>query len=193
MRRLLALLFVALPLAACASSEPGPTLPTLTFANLKPLHIDASKLEIKNDFQPPLGYPHVESSAPIAPADALNTWATQRLQPTGDSPGTLRFTILDGSLTEQKLKTKGGIVGAFENQQAFKYKAVAEARVELLGAPGTTRVVSTARAERTTTVAEDATLNQRDQALFDLVEKLMKDFNQQMEASIRQYFSGHMR
>lgn len=191
MRRLFALLLVALPLAACASSEPGPQLPDMTFENLQPLDIAAGKLQIKDDYHPPLQSPHVESEAPVSPATALRRWAKQRLHPAG-GPGTLEFTITDASLTETPLKTEGGIVGAFKNQQAYRYKAVAEAKVELVGAPGTTRVISTARAERSTTVSEDATLNDRDRALYDLVEKLMRDFNGEMEQSIRQYFTGYL-
>lgn len=192
MKRLLALLLAALPLAACTTADPGQMLPEITFEHMQPLRIEAETLDVENAYHPPAERPHIEAEAPVAPAKALLTWADDRLHPAGGQ-GRLRFTVIEGSLVEQELAVEKGLTGAFKNQPAYRYVAVAEAQLELLDAPGTSRLVATAKAERTTTVSEDATLNERDRALFDLVEQLMRDFNRQMEDSIKRYFTDYLR
>lgn len=192
MRRLFALLLAALPLAACSTADPGQMLPEITYEHMEPLRIEAEALDIENAYHPPAERPHLEAEAPVAPAQALLTWADDRLHPTG-GPGSLKFTVIEGSLVEKALTVDKGFTGAFKNQPAFRYIAVAEAQLELVNAPGTARLVATAKAERSVTVSEDATLNERDRALFDLVEQLMRDFNRQMEDSIKRYFADYMR
>lgn len=192
MRRVFALLFAALPLAACSTADPSQTLPEITFEHMAPLRIEAATLEIDNAYRPPMDRAHIEGEAPVAPAEALVTWAKDRLHPTG-SPGTLRFVVQEGSLVEQELTVEKGVRGAFKNQPAYRYTAVVEGQLELLNAPGISRIATVAKAERSTSVREDATLNERDRALFDLVEKLMADFNRQMEAGLQRYFANYMR
>jgi len=46
-----------------------------------------------------------------------------------------------------------------------------------------------ARATRTHTVAEGATLNERDKVLFGLSEGLIRDIDTQMESLVRTYLS----
>lgn len=192
MRRLLALLIVALQLTACSTPDPAQTLPALTFEHLAPIRIEAQSLQVDRSYRPPLDQSHVEATAPVSPAEALATWAEDRIQAVGGS-GMLRFNIIEGSLVEEPLSVEKGLMDVFKNQQAFRYTVVVEGELELAGAPGIRRIAAAARAERSTTVPEDATLNERDRALFELVEKVMAAYDRQMEDSVRRYFGNYLR
>ena len=52
---------------------------------------------------------------------------------------------------------------------------------------GVRKAYATARVGNTLTVREDATVNEREQAWFNLTETLMKDFNREMESNIRKH------
>jgi EAL domain-containing protein (putative c-di-GMP-specific phosphodiesterase class I) len=52
---------------------------------------------------------------------------------------------------------------------------------------------STARVTRSRTVLEDTSLAQREQIWFEITEALMKDFDREIEANIRQYMAPYIR
>jgi len=114
-----------------------------------------------------------------------------RLKAAG-SQGSARFTIIDASITETKLKMDSGITGALTKQQAFRYDATVEGSVEVMDSRGFRKGFASARARRSRTVREDATLNERDRIWFALVEDLMQDFNAEIEKNIRQHLSGQL-
>ena len=53
---------------------------------------------------------------PISPERMARQWALDRLQPLRAGTAVARYTILDARVVESKLKTEGGIKGAFTDQ-----------------------------------------------------------------------------
>ena len=177
-------------LAGCETQVPSQRLPDLTFAHLPPLNLAVQRIETASRFVPSLRAPNVEHAFPVPPARALETWASQRLKAAGGG-AQARFTILDAAVTETKLPRDTSTRGYFTKQQSERYDARVEATVEIQD--GTRRGTATAISSRWTTVGEDVSLNERERIKFNLVEGLMKDFDAEIEKSIRQHLANWLR
>lgn len=178
----------ALLLAGCAMTPPAQILPELTYVHLRPINLAVWTLEIVSDYSPTMASPNVEQRMPTSPDKALRRWATDRLVIAGGADYA-RLTILDASVVEKRLQTESGLKGMFINQQSERYQANLEVKLEIFGAGGAPRGFATAEATRSITIAEDASLNQRKQVWFNLIEALMNDFNKEFENNIREYLA----
>ncbi|MCP5366242.1 MAG: hypothetical protein H6907_09190 [Hyphomicrobiales bacterium] len=187
---LLTVLFV-FGLAACAS-QPEQKLPELTFTHLTPINLAVTRIDTVNAYAPPAGKPHVEHQVPVAPATAVTRWAADRLRAVG-ARGTGKLTIVEASLVEDPLKVDKGLKGAFKKEQSERYTATIEAILELESDGGAQRGNATARVTHSTTVREDASLYDRERVQFELVEKLMVQFDVEMEKNIRAHLVNWMR
>jgi len=169
---------------ACETAPPAPVYPDITFNHLPTINLAVSSVSVQQTYTAPLTDPNIEHSMPGAPLDAAARWVTDRVRATGNN-GTATFTLKEMSVKEVPLEKKTGVVGAFTTDQSERYDAVIEATVSITDPSRNAKGSAVARAERSITVAEDATLNERDQVLFGLAEKLMADFNAELERNIR--------
>lgn len=191
LRRVAALLIVAFAVASCAT-QPPPQFPELRFTHLPPITIGVAKIQIVDARNAASSGNHVEARMPRSPADAVRNWAQDRLQANGVS-GVAIFTIEDASVVETNLKTTGGIKGAFTNDQAERYDGRIRATLRLENVPRVTQAYADAAVEHSQTIAENATINDREQVWFDLTEALMKAFDPAMSTSIRQHLADYVR
>ena len=176
-------------LAGCEATVPSPAFPDLTFEHLGPIKLNVGSVEIISSYKPPLSAPNVEHLFPTPPGDALGRWAADRLIATG-SASRARFVILDASVVETALKKEKGLTGAFTKDQSERYDAVLEATLEIFDDSGASKGFANARANRSVTVSEDATVNDRAQAWFSLNEALMRDINAELEKNISLYLGN---
>jgi len=181
------LCFVGLALAGCQTT-PDPMLPEITFQHLPPIKLNVARIEVVDGVKEPLAAPHVGHRFPTPPRTGLHTWARDRLQAAGTA-GVARFVIIDADVTENRLKLKKGLKGAFTDEQSHRYDAKVSARLEVTGVANLRMAEARAGAERSQTIAESATVNQRERLWFDMVDGLMGDFNAAMEANIRKHLS----
>ena len=184
-------LIAVVGVTACAT-EPAPKFPELTFKHLPPIVLGVSEIRVINNFKPNTGRTHVENRMPVAPATALTAWARDRLQANGVS-GTAIFTIDDASVVEVPLPRTTGLTGAFTKDQAQRYEVRVRAMLQLEGVPRVTQAFAESIITRSQTVREDASLNERNQILFDLTEAVMRDFDPAMTASIQQHLGAFTR
>ena len=173
-------------LAGCAMTPPTQTLPELTYAHLQPILLRAGTLDIVSDYKPTIAAPNVEHKMATSPDKALRRWAADRLDLAG-GPDYARLSIIDASVVETRLATQGGLKGAFISEQAERYQANLKVKLEIIGPGNVPRGFATTEASRSITVSEDASLNQREQVWFNLVEALMNDFNSEFEKNIAAY------
>lgn len=186
MRRLVFVILVSTGLAACASPV-APQFPELTYTHLPTITLGVARIEVVDMTTQGAGK-HVEDRMPVAPKRALQNWARDRLKAGGVS-GVAKFIIEDASVTETDLKRSSGLKGVFTTEQAERYLAKVHVSIKLEGVPRVSQAYAESSVERTQTVGEDATINVRDQAMFDLTEAVMKDFDPLMAASIRQHLA----
>lgn len=186
------LLIVAGILTGCTTAPELPKFPELTYAYLGTMTFDAAEIEIVDEYKPPLQAPNIEHKVPQPPGLAMRRWAIDRLAATGNPDRRAVFTIQQAALTEVPLERTTGLRGLVTTDQTEKYELTLAARFEIF--EGRQRVgIATASITRAQTVAEDATLNDRDQILFKMVEQAMLDFNKEMETSINRFLGRFMR
>ena len=179
-------------LAACQSSPPPARLADITFSHLQPFALDVAAIDYVERFQPPDDPTHVEDRFPISPAAAARRWVEDRLRAVGTAR-TARVTLLDASATLQPLAAEGGIAGLFTNEQEKRYDVALDMLVEIVGPDG--RYVEAhvrASAEGSTTVAENATVEQRDTALYRVTEDAVQALDRELDAGIRRHLADYL-
>ncbi len=185
------MLIAAVALAGCQTPA-EPEQPQLTFGHLPKINLSVTDIQIVNNSAQSVQAPHVAHRFPVPPVQALIRWAEDRLQSAGGA-GTAKFTILKAYAVETKLKTDENLTGLFKKEISEKYDATAEASLEIFDAQGVRRAIVIAGSDWTRTIREDATLAERKQIWFEIVEKLMERFNTEMEKSVRNHMSAHLR
>jgi len=178
--------------AGCATPDPTPRFAELTFTGRPPIVLDAATIETVDEYRMPLADPHIEHRAPLAPGAAAERWARDVLQ-AGGNAGRAVFRVTTGSLVASPLQTTGGLRGWFTVDQAERYDAVIEGRLDLFGADGRRLGDAQAQATRFQTIAENASLNDRQRLWYALVEATAVDFAAAMEAAIRRELAVYLR
>ncbi|MEM7225180.1 MAG: hypothetical protein AAF495_19535 [Pseudomonadota bacterium] len=182
---------ICLGLTACQIDPPETSFPELTFDHLPPLRFDVAKVEIEQAYHPSVEPPHVELRMPLPPATAAARWARDRLVAAG-SAGRLVFTVREAPVIEQPLEKTGGLPGLWTVEPSERYDARLVLTMTLYNAYGGQEASATVTATRSATVPEDASLNQREAVWFALVEKLMRDSDDELEETLRRYFGSHL-
>lgn len=183
----------ALALAACAQQVERAAFPDLSYGHLGAMRLDVARIEIVDNVRMPLRDPHVEHRAPVAPGAAAVRWVRDRLAATGASTRRAVFTIERGDIVETVLERTKGVRGVFTTDQSERYDANLKVRLEIFDAAGRRLAEVEGSAERNRTVPEDITLNDREKVWFEMVEALMRDFNQEMEAGIGRFMTAYLR
>ncbi len=194
MKIIFSVLVTGLLAGGCQTPAQTRTFADITFAHLQPLNIDVAKVEVENVYKAGAEPNHVEDRFPVSPAKALERWVIDRLKPVGGpDSGTLRLVITDAGVVETELAKDTSTKGVFTKQQSHRYDLQAGARLEIYDAAGTRSGYSTAKATRSVTTREDINLNEREKIWFGVTEKLMADFNREMENNIRQYLGAWLK
>ncbi len=178
-------------LSACATPPP-PQFPELTFTHLPPITLAVSRIEVVNAPATKDAAKHVENYMPVTPEQAVRNWARDRLKANGVS-GVAKVIIEKASVTETDLPRSKGLKGVFTTEQSQRYDADLKVSVRLEGVPRVSEAFAQSEIQRSQTVPEDVSVNVREQALFDLTEAVMKDFDPAMAASIRKHLADFIR
>ena len=174
-------------LTGCAAEVPVQSFPQITFRHLQPLDLRVVDIRIDRDLPAPAAN-DVTSGLPASPGRALSQWARDRLRVAGSTRATARFTILAARVLRKDLKVEGGLAAVFRKQVDRRFDGLVEAEIEILDERGIRRASARAKAERVITVREDDTIADRRQKLFEMTEKMMADFDREMEKAIRRHF-----
>jgi hypothetical protein len=173
-----------LVLAGCASPPPLPTYPPLQFTDTQNnLAFNVARIEVVDDYVPPMSAPHVETQAPLAPATAVRQWASQRLVAAGQS-GVLRVHIIDASIVETALPTSAGVEGMVTSEPDRRYQGSLRVRLEYQPGYGPGSFAE-ASSTRSIAVSKRATINERNQQLYDLSAGLMGDVDRALQQFVR--------
>ncbi|SDF24762.1 MULTISPECIES: hypothetical protein [Thalassobaculum] len=178
-------------LPACTTPNPTPVYPDLTFVNRQPIRLNVGTLQIVDEVVPPMTAPNVEHLAPVAPAAAMERWARDVLQ-AGGSSGRAVMAIRQGSIVEERLKTTTGLKGAFTTDQSERYTVAMAGKLDLFDGAGIRLGQALAEAERSKTIAENASLNDRERLWYDLVEATARDFATAMERAIKRELAAYV-
>jgi hypothetical protein len=178
-------------LVGCETGAPSTQFPDLTYRHLGPITLDVARVEVATRYIPPLKAPNVEHRAPVAPYVAIRRWAGQRLK-AGGLRKLANLIILDASIRELALPVKGGFEGFFTTQQSVRYDSRAAVLLEIRDAGDRQLAFVTARASRSVTVLEGASISQREKVWFALTEALILDINRQLEIQARRHLGAYL-
>lgn len=171
-------------LAGCAGTADRPVYPQISFAHLPKIALDVARVDVASTYVSPATEPNVEHRFPVSPAASAMNWGRDRLQPVG-AGGIARVTLERASVVEVPLEKTKGVRGAFTNDQAERYDGVITMSVEILNDAGERQGIVRATAQRSQTVPEDISLNEREKVWFDMTEKMMATINEALDAQVR--------
>lgn len=176
---------VVLFLVGCTTPPPPQKLPELTYGHLPRIRLAVDRVDIRDDYKPPLTAPNIEHRVPQAPAKASVRWAGDRLVAVPDGGGRrAEFVVVDARMIETPLPRTGGVQGMFTTDQDQRYDAHLAVRLEIVDARGATLGVVTAAANQSRTAPEGITLDARDRLQFEVVEALMRIVDAELTRSI---------
>ena len=181
-----------LALSACELHPPTGDYPELTYGHLEPLRFDVAEIEIEQAYRPSSRLPNVELLFPVRPDNAAANWGRDRLQAVGTTRR-LRFIVREAPVIETALETKGGLTGAMTTEQSERYEATLVVEIEIVDDGGRTEARAMARVVRSITVAENATMHERETTWYGLTQKLMNDMNVQLEDTLQRVFYRYRR
>ena len=185
-------------LAGCETPVRAPDFPQLTYAHLAPFRLAVGRVEVVVDYTSPAKAPNVEHLFPVHPAAAAERWAHDRLRAAGPTLGVgggglVRATVVNAAVVEVPLKRTTGLRGAFTIDQSERYDGLIEMRIELTAADGRHRASVTSRAERSRTVAENISIQDREKVWFEMTGAMMNDLNASLDRQIRKNFAAFLR
>ncbi len=178
-------------LAACETPAP-PQFPDFTFDHKPPIRLDVADIQFVAEYVPPQTPPNVEHLFPVRPSAAVRRWVADRLQ-AGGVTRTARVTLVEAGAIETALKTKQGIVGVFTKDQSERYDMTVIVRVEIVNDRGQTEGHAQAVVNRSRTVPEGITINDRDVVWYQMTGDVMQALDAELEQTIRNYLVRFLR
>ncbi|MDI9349858.1 MAG: hypothetical protein QM537_07650 [Candidatus Symbiobacter sp.] len=189
-------LVLALTLAACKTPEKIVQFPPITFSQDNPIKVIAARVEIVQEYRPPLTKPNIEYLLPISPASLAQNWASQRLLAVGDkesNSGRLaKFVVKRASAIETKLPKSEGIASVFTVDQDKRYDIQLSVEFTLYDANGVALASASNDFKRSFTTAENITEQQRRTLWFEKMKELATEMNPALEANIRGKFAPYL-
>ena len=173
---------------ACAETLPPPTPVAQTLPPKIGFTVQSINLTDRSGLQPSASPYNGNHFSPTI-ADAIKQWASDRLQATGGS-GQAIVVIKDATLMSQPLPMEKGISGWFTRQQAEKYTGRADVTIEANGPQGFASTDATA--VRSVSLPENATPLERQDAYYTLLNGLMKDLGQNLDAGIQTHMGSFL-
>lgn len=185
-------LLALLLLAGCDTPPERNRFAAITYEHLPAIAFDVAHLEVASRYRPSLAPPDVDHLFPTTPEAAALQWARDRLKPVGGAR-TLRYSVVDAAVTEVPLGEKSGLEGLLTTEQTERYEGSLAVELEIVSGRGEMQAHASVRAIRSITVAENASLAERERIWFDLTENLMNDLNAQLEKTIGEVFGRFLR
>lgn len=184
-------LCTALLFAGCSAPPPA-AYPPIGFGDRAPIRVAAAALEVVDLYRPPLAAPHVEHASPAIPSLVFERWAERRLVPAGGG-AVLRVTIEDARIVETPLEVNESLTGILVNEHASRFEGRGAVTVALVDAAGNALATARGVTARGVTVAENATLREREDTLYALVRRMAADLDAVLEENVRRYFADWLR
>lgn len=190
-RHAVAGLLTILALAGCTNTPPAPRYPALTYGHYGVIGLDVATIEFVPLYVAPQTTPNVEHLSPVSPLAAMQRWTSDRLRAVGRD-GYARVVVSNASIIETPLAVTGGVRGWFTTDQAARYDAAIEVEIQIRDSNNMQLAFTRAKAERSRSVAEGASIIARETVLFQLVEATTTEINTELERSIRQYLQRYV-
>lgn len=184
---------VALGLGACETMPPMKTYPPISFKDEPPIRLNVDEITVVQDYTPPGAAPNVDHLFPVSPVETALRWPKERLVAAGSGSGNrAEFIVHDASATETDLKRESGLTALMTKEQAERYDARIAVELRILNSFDQVVGKADAEAVRTRSIAEDATINDREQLWYDMTKDLMTELDRQLDKTIKSVLSPYV-
>lgn len=190
--RFLTIVLFVTALGACAAPERN-VYPDITFNHLSPINLDVLSVTTVRGYEPSYEMPNVAHEMPVLPEAVMRQWAHDRLVASEQGDARLTYTIVDANVTATSLATDETLKDWFTDEQAIRYEVSLAARIDIADPSRNASGVAEAASKRSITVPEGATLNVRNETLYDLINGAIQDLNNQLDANVREYLAMWVR
>ena len=173
-------------LGACQTSVDRTVWPDITFGHREAVAMSVAGVEVSDVSAPGAVQPpayDIRNALPVSPLATMDAWAHQRINALGGY-GTALVKITENRFVEVPLETEQGVGGLFTNSQSERYEGAMTVRIEIVGDPAGQGFVE-ARSAASRTVPEDYSINQREQALYDMIATIVKNLDERLVAEMR--------
>ena len=177
--------------AACQMQPERNQFADLTFQHKTPIRLDVRDIVVEQAYQAPLESPNVDHDFPVKPVDAAVQWAEDRLVAAG-ATRTATFVVREASVVETPLPQAGGLEGMLTTEQSERYEARLEIQIVIRDDRGWEEGSLVTEVNRTVTVPEDSSLNDREKAWYAMTEKLLADLDRQLAQTIETTFHHYL-
>ena len=167
----------AILLTACNTVAPVQRpVPHYVYQQYPAVILNVGSIQVVEAYTSPSDGMHAEQLMPDPLPEAIAAWARSHFKANGGN-GTLTITVKDASVIKKDLQKAGGFKGAVTIEQAERYDAhmLVEFKVDGNGSgPDGSGVVNVARGQ---TIAENASLQDRDLIWTKMAEAMMIDLD----------------
>jgi hypothetical protein len=180
-------------LASCQDNTPHIERQPISFKQYLPIHMAVSKIDVIEEYKPPMVPPNVEHRIPYSPAEAMDIWVKQRLRAVG-LENRMEVIIKNGAVTATELPKQSGVGGFFTGEPDRKYEAYLEIEMRIYDESGSAMSAANvnAKASRTIIINESATVQEREEAFRKMITELMTLINAQLEKNMFMFMSGYI-
>ena len=173
--------------SACTMTSGNETqpLPSLTEQFSQPLYVNVAYINVETQYDPLANANDVSSTFPTPPDIALKRYAETRLKAAGGT-GTLRFIIQDASVYREYKESDVEMARWLRIDDKEKYTAVIRIGLyrETDGYTPPGAAGAELRAERTMTIPEGWSLDQRDRRIQEYMAQLLSDVDAAVQENI---------
>ena len=179
-------------LYACTNAPMSEPNFVLGFENYEPYLVDVATLEIVDQYKSPFSDPYVEHLSPVTPAQAVREWVSARFRPVGEV-GRLRVTVANASIIGKSLDTNKNFTALFISEQGAELTGALSVTVEVLNTQDISVAHVAAYSSARKTLGENASLVDRDYAMFSVTKSLLEAFDVEVSRQIDQYLQLFLR
>jgi hypothetical protein len=192
MQKIIPLVVSILFLAACQNTHAPTKMPIPHFTHKPALSLQVRDISVTEDYEFPSKSPYIEHTLDYPPSEMFTIWLKDRLKADGAS-SYIQASITDASIQKTELPKTPGIKGLFTNDQTEKYDAKMVVQLRLYNEERTIAIADVnATSTRSITIAENASVVERDTAYYNLSKALVNDIGNELEKQIRRVFAAYI-
>jgi hypothetical protein len=192
LKKLLLIIVALVSLTSCASDVANRKYEVVNFADRSPsFKFSANEIDIVDNFSPTFRAPYIEHIFPIPPAQALVSWAKQRIILNNQNNRKVRFIINNASVKETRLPKEEGVIAGITNKQNTKYELVMDALIEVSAKDNTDRAEMEVNIARSITTDSSISIVEKEKLFYSLMVDAIEDFDKKVSENILHFLGTY--
>ncbi|GAK45548.1 conserved protein [Tepidicaulis marinus] len=183
----LVLASAGIALAGCTSAPPPASPVDITYQHRTPITLNVAAIDVVDRSGSGSGANRLEQLHRQNPASLARRWAEERLR-AGGTGGQATLIIDEASVREERLEVTAGFTDLFKDEVDTRLHAVLAARLEYQ-LPGQGSGAVDVKVEARRDVLESASLNERDIAYFQLMERVASELDNRLTPDVESTFA----